>query len=281
MQDMTSTLEQTTEQTWTVGEVALLTRLSVRTLHHYDDIGLLRPGGRTEAGYRLYTPADLARLWRALSYRELGFPLAEITRLLNAPPGSDVEALRTQVALLREKQRRTQTALDAALTYLEAAERGEGVPVMTDAELKDIFDGFDPAEHEAEARERWGDTDAYKQSARRTSQYSKADWEAVKAEMNAIHERYLALMRVGTPPDSAEARAVAADHRAHISARYYDASPEMMRGLAQMWVADERFTRNIDSVGEGLAAYQSAAVLAWADGLEAGGRSVASPTNTL
>nr|WP_280527536.1 TipAS antibiotic-recognition domain-containing protein [Deinococcus humi] len=136
---------------------------------------------------------------------------------------------------------------------------------MTNAELKDLFDGFDPAEHEAEANERWGDTDAYRQSARRTSKYSRADWEAVKAEMNAISSRYLALMYAGTPPDSPEARAVAADHRAHLSARYYDASPGMMRGLAQMWVADERFTRNIDSAGEGLAAYQSAAVLAWAD----------------
>jgi DNA-binding transcriptional MerR regulator len=265
MQAMTPIPQQTAEQTWTVGEVALLTRLSVRTLHHYDDIGLLRPGGRTEAGYRLYTPADLARLWRALSYRELGFPLAEITRLLDAPPGSEVEALRTQVALLREKQRRTQIALDAALSYLKAAERGEGVPVMTNAELKEIFDGFDPADHEAEAHERWGDTDAYRQSARRTSKYSRADWEAVKAEMNTISSRYLALMHAGTPPDSPEARAVAADHRAHLSARYYDASPGMMRGLAQMWVADERFRRNIDRAGEGLAAYQSAAVLAWAD----------------
>lgn len=255
----------TTDQIWTVGEVALLTRLSVRTLHHYDEIGLLRPGARTEAGYRLYTPADLARLWRVLSYRELGFPLAEITRLLDAPPEGEVASLRTQVALLQEKQRRTQATLNAALAYLKAAERGKGVPNMTNAELKDIFDGFDPAEHEAEAQERWGDTDAYTQSARRTSRYSKADWEAVKAEMNAIYERYLALMVAGTPPDSAEARAVAADHHAHISARYYDASPEMMRGLAQMWVADERFTRNIDQAGEGLAAYQSAAVLAWAD----------------
>ncbi|QFP77673.1 MerR family transcriptional regulator [Deinococcus sp. AJ005] len=258
----------TDEQTWTVGEVALLTRLSVRTLHHYDEIGLLRPGARTEAGYRLYTPADLARLWRVLSYRELGFPLAEIARVLDAPPGDEVASLRTQVALLQEKQRRIQSTLDAALAYLNAAERGEGVPKMTNVELKEIFDGFDPAEHEAEARQRWGDTDAYQQSARRTGSYTKADWEAVRAEMNAIYARYVALMHVGTPPDSAEAKAVAADHRAHISARYYDASPEMMRGLAQMWVADERFTKNIDSVGEGLAAYSSAAVLAWAAELE-------------
>ncbi|GGM12877.1 MerR family transcriptional regulator [Deinococcus aerophilus] len=252
---------------WTVGEVALLTRLSARTLHHYDDIGLLKPGGRSEAGYRLYTPADLARLWRVLSYRELGFPLAEIARVLDAPPGGEVEALRTQVALLRERARRAEATLQAALTYLQAAERGEGVS-MTNAEFKEMFDGFNPAEHEAEARGRWGETDAYRQSAARTGRYSRADWEAVRAEMDALSARYLTLLRAGTPPGSPEARAVAADHRAHISARYYDAPPGMMRGLAQMWVADERFRRNIDRAGEGLAAYQSAAVLAWAQALE-------------
>lgn len=267
MEAVTATTERT-EQTWTVGEVALLTRLSVRTLHHYDDIGLLRPGARTGAGYRLYTPADLARLWRVLSYRDLGFGLAEIARLLDAPPEGEVQALRTQVALLRERVRRSQSTLDAALAYLHAAERGEGVPNMTNAELKDIFGGFDPAEYAEEAHERWGDTDAYRQSARRTGSYSKADWQAVKAELNALYARYLALMHAGTPPESDEAKAVAADHRAHIAARYYDASPEMMRGLAQMWVADGRFTRNIDQAGEGLAAYSSAAVLAWAEGEE-------------
>ncbi|MDV6373707.1 MerR family transcriptional regulator [Deinococcus arenicola] len=258
----------TTEQSWTVGEVALLTRLSIRTLHHYDDIGLLRPSVRTEAGYRLYTTADLARLWRVLSYRELGFPLAEIAHVLDAQPGGEVQALRTQVALLQEKQRRTQSTLDTALAYLHAAERGEGILNMTNAELKDSFDSFDPAKHEAEARQRWGDSDAYKQSAVRTSRYTRADWEEVRAELNAIYARYLALMGAGTPADSAEAKAVAADHCAHISARYYDASPEMMRGLAEMWVADDRFTHNIDRAGEGLAAYSSAAVLAWASELE-------------
>ncbi len=252
---------------WTVGEVARLTRLSVRTLHHYDDIGLLKPGGRSEAGYRLYTPADLARLWRVLSYRELGFPLAGIARMLDAPPGGEVAALRTQVALLRERARRAEATLQAALTYLQAAERGEDVPPMTKDELKELFDGFDPAEHEAEARGRWGETDAYRQSAARTGRYGRADWEAVRAEMDALSARYLTLMRADTPPDSPQARAVAADHHAHISARYYDASPEMMCGLAQMWVADERFRRNIDRAGEGLAAYQSAAVLAWAQAL--------------
>ena len=96
------------------------------------------------------------------------------------------------------------------------------------------------------------------------------DWEAVKAEMDHIYSHYLALIAAGVAPDSPQAQAVAAQHHAHIEARYYDAPPAMMRGLAQMWVQDDRFTRNIDRAGPGLAAYQSAAVTAWADAQEAG-----------
>lgn len=105
---------------------------------------------------------------------------------------------------------------------------------------------------------------AYRQSAARTARYRKEDWEAIRAEMDALNARYLATMRAGHAPESAEAQAIAAAHHAHIGRWYYDASPAMMLNLAQMWVDDERFRRNIDRAGAGLAAYQSAAVTAWA-----------------
>lgn len=258
--------------TWTVGDVSALTRVSIRTLHHYDDLGLLRPSGRSEANYRLYTAADLARLWRVLTYRELGFPLSEIGRLLHAPPEQEREALRTQAALLRERQRRTQATLDAVEAFLQAAERGEREQnFMTNEDIQDVFDGFDHSHHEAEAQERWGDTDAYKQSTQRTKRYTRQDWENIKAEMQAITDRYVALMDAGTAPDNPEAQAVAAAHRAHFTRWYYDCSPQMFRSLARMWVEDERFTRNIDRARSGLAAYQSAAALAWADAQKAEG----------
>ncbi|WP_245808382.1 MerR family transcriptional regulator [Deinococcus hopiensis] len=255
-----------TQVTWTVGDVSALTRVSVRTLHHYDDLGLLRPGARSEANYRLYTAADLARLWRILTYRDLGFGLSEIGRLLQAPPEQERAALQTQAALLREQQRRTQATLDAVEAFLQAAGRGEGeVSIMTNRDIKEIFDGFDHRGYEAEAEERWGDTDAYKQSAQRVKRYAKQDWETIKGEMRAITDRYLALMAAGVAPESPKAQAVAAAHREHFHRRYYDCSPEMFRSLAQMWVEDERFTHNIDKAGPGLAAYQSAAAVAWAD----------------
>ena len=195
---------------WTVGEVAVLTRVSIRTLHHYDDIGLLCPGERTDAGYRLYGPADLARLYRILTYRDLGFPLAEISRLLNASGDAEVMALRTQAALLWEQLDRTRTRLEQVQAFLRSAERGEGVQLMTNDDIKQVFGDFDPEQYEPEVQQRWGDTDAYRQSKARTARYTKADWEAVRAEMDAISAAYVALIDAGTPPDSPAAQQVAA-----------------------------------------------------------------------
>lgn len=255
------------QETWTVGDVSALTRVSVRTLHHYDAVGLLRPSGRSGANYRLYTAADLARLWRVLTYRELGFGLSEIGRLLDAPREEQVQALHTQLALLREQQRRTQATLDAVQTFLRAAERGEEVN-MSSKDLQEVFGDFDHSQYEEEARERWGDTDAYRQSAERTRRYTKQDWEAIQAEGEALTARYVTLMDAGAAPQGPEAQQVASDHRAYFTRWFYDCSPELFRNLARMWVEDERFTRNIDKARPGLAAYQSAAALAWAQEAE-------------
>lgn len=252
------------KQTWTVGEVAALTRVSVRTLHHYDALGLLRPHARTESSYRLYTSADLTRLGRILAWRELGLGLGEIAALLEAGPDAERAALHAHAGALSLRLRRTQAQLDAVLNLLEGESR------MKTEDMKTLFDGFEPAQYEEEAEQRWGDSDAYRQSRERTRRYGKADWERIKAEGEALNARYLALMDAGAAPDSEEARAAAEAHRAYFSRWFYDASAEMMAGLAQMWVEDERFTRNIDRARPGLAAYQSAAVLAWASSQGAG-----------
>ncbi|WP_245621354.1 MerR family transcriptional regulator [Deinococcus soli (ex Cha et al. 2016)] len=257
-----STLDETR---WTVGEVAALTGVSVRTLHHYDEIGLLRPAERSGSNYRLYTLGDLARLRRVLTWRALGVPLAEVAGVLDAPPDLEREALRAHAARLREDLRRAEHTLRQVQARLDALDGRAEESTMNNEDVKAVFDGFDPALYETEVRERWGDTDAYRQSAARTARYSKADWGRIRAEMDGITAGYVDLMDAGVPPTDGRAQAVAARHRAHISGAYYDASPQMMRGLAQMWVADERFTRNIDRARAGLAAYQSAAVTAWAD----------------
>jgi MerR family transcriptional regulator, thiopeptide resistance regulator len=248
-----------------VGEVAALTGVSVRTLHHYDEIGLLRPAERSDGNYRLYTPDDLARLRRVLTWRSLGVSLTEVAGLLDAPPDLERDALHAHATRLRDDLRRTQHTLRQVQARLDALNGRAEESRMNNEDIRAAFDGFDPARYEAEVQERWGDTDAYRQSAARTARYTPADWQRIRAEMDSITAGYVDLMDAGVPPIDARAQAVAARHRAHISGAYYDASPQMMRGLAQMWVADERFTQSIDRTRPGLAAYQSAAVTAWAD----------------
>lgn len=257
-------MQHTTQTLWTVGEVAELTRVSIRTLHHYDDLGLLKPSERSEANYRLYTAGDLARLYRILTWRELGFPLGEIGRLLEADPAEEKRALELQAALLGEQLRQTERKLRAVTSLLQPTRLGEGAWNVTKKELTEIFDGFDHSEYEAEVQERWGDTEAYRQSQARTGRYTKADWEQLKAETDALNARYLALMDAGVPADSPQAAEVAEAHRAHFHKWFYDCSPEMLRGVSNLWVQDPRFTKNIDKVRSGLAAYQHAAVQAWA-----------------
>ena len=253
----------------TVGEVSELTRMSVRTLHHYDEIGLLVPSERTEAGYRLYTPGDLERLRRVLTFRDLGFPLAEIARLLDAGPDAVREALSLQAALLQEQLVRAQARLDAVTSLLQSAQSapdpaGQGV-TMSKEEIRQIFSSFDHTEYEAEVQERWGDTEAYRQSAERMKGYTPADLERMNAEGAELHARYAALLDAGVPADSPKAAQVAEAHRAYFHQWFYDCTPELLRTVSGAWVNDPRFTRNIDQVRGGLAAYEYAAVQAWAE----------------
>jgi DNA-binding transcriptional MerR regulator len=249
---------------WTVGETARLAKVSVRTLHHYDQLGILSPSARTEAGYRLYESVDLERLHRVMVFRELGFSLDEISQIVTDPDFDQIEALRAQRSLLAEKARRTGlmlTAIDAALAATE------GGTEMSDQERTDmfgeLFDGFDPAEYREEAQERWGETEAYKQSAARTKRYTKADWAQIKAEGDANTAEFIRLMDAGVAADAPEALAAAAEKHAQLERWFYDAPLEMLANLSDMWVNDPRFRKNIDKLRAGLAEYERDAVKAW------------------
>jgi DNA-binding transcriptional MerR regulator len=244
----------------TVGEVSELSGVTVRALHHYDELGLLSPSGRSEAGYRLYAPPDLERLQEILVWRELGFPLAEIRELLDDPGHDRVRALRAQRALVDgeiERLAAVARALDAALA---AHENGTVIEEAT------MFDGFDPAQYEDEARERWGHTEAYRESARRTARYGDREWAEIRAESDGIEEAFAALKRDGSPADGEQARATAERHRRHLERWFYPCSPEMHAGLGEMYVADARFAAHYDSRVSGLAAYVCDAILANARG---------------
>ena len=247
---------------FTVSQVAKLSLVSVRTLHHYDEIGLLRPSGRSEAGYRLYGEADLERLQQILFFRELEFPLEEIARILDDPQFDLRSALRLQRQMLSERAGRVEAlikAVDAAISRLQPE---EGARSMSQEDVFAVWREFKQEEYEDEAKERWGDTDAYKESKRRTSKYTKADWEEMGNESAAIYVKFMSLMDAGTAAGAPEAMDAAEEHRQHITRWFYPCSREMHRGLGELYVNDARFTANIDRMKGGLSAYMKQAFAA-------------------
>ncbi|MHB1135291.1 MAG: MerR family transcriptional regulator [Coriobacteriia bacterium] len=243
----------------TVSEVARLANVSVRTLHHYDEIGLLVPGGRTDAGYRLYGDDDLRRLQEILLFRELEIPLEDIARLLAGGAFDRRAALELQHEMLLQKAVRTE-ALIASVERTINAERA-GVR-MTKEEMFEVFGDFDPAEYEEEVQERWGQSDAYKESARRTAKYTKADWERFKAESEQIGTDTARLMDEGVPADDPRAMDLAEQARKQIDTWFYPCSHEMHVNLAEMYIADPRFTATYEKIHEGMARYWHDAILA-------------------
>ncbi|NND13261.1 MAG: MerR family transcriptional regulator [Acidimicrobiia bacterium] len=243
----------------TVGAVARLAGISVRTLHHYDEIGLVVPGQRSMNGYRRYGSREINRLQEVLFFRELGFPLDEIKRIFDDPDYSRTSALLRQRRLVERKAERLLKMMDAIDHAIEAQRQGTN---MTPEETLEVFGDFDPAEYEEEARERWGDTDAYQESAKRTASYTKQDWQQIQSEANDVNQAMLALMDAGIAATSSEAMELAEAHRSHISKWFYECTTEIHAGLGAMYVSDSRFKANIDKAGDGLAQFLSEAIAA-------------------
>ena len=245
--------------TYTVSDVAGATGITVRTLHHYDEIGVLRPSERSPSGYRIYDEADLERLQEVLFFRELGFGLGEIRTSL-ADPGLDRrQVLLRQRSLMADQVKRFRQMVKAIDRALDAID--EGV-LMDKEEMFEIFGDFDPTEYEDEARERWGDTDMYEESQRRTGSYSKDEWMKLGAEGRAIGEGLAVLMAAGVEATSESAMDLAEQHRQHISRWFYQCSYEIHMGLGEMYVADPRFTKYWDAFHPGLAPYTRDAFVA-------------------
>jgi DNA-binding transcriptional MerR regulator len=239
-------------RTYTVGEVADLSHVSIRTLHHYDAIGLLSPSERTASGYRLYRHDDLEQLQQVLLYRELGFPLDAIGRLTLDPGFDRRAALIAQRDLLVGRTRRMEAIVAAIDVALDALSKGT---TMNDADMFEVFGDFDPTAYEAEVKERWGDTDAYAESARRTARYTKDDWKAIKAESESIGSGLGAALAGGATPDSADVQALIERHRLQIDQRFYPCSKEMHANLGDMYVADPRFAATYEKIQPGLARF--------------------------
>jgi DNA-binding transcriptional MerR regulator len=242
---------------WTVGEVARTAKVSVRALHHYDALGLLVPSERSAAGYRLYGVEDLERLQQVLFFRELGFALEDIRGIMSDPLFDRRAALDAQRSLLAEKARRTTGMLAAIDRSLRALD--EGVP-MDEKEMFEVFGDFDPKDYEAEVMQRWGSTDAYSESARRAKRYTKEDWERFRAESDANGRALVEALERGLPPGDPAVMDLAEEARLLIDRWFYPCSHEMHVGLAEMYIADPRFTATYEKMHEGLARFVHEAI---------------------
>ena len=239
-----------------IGEVAELAKVSTRLLRHYDEIGLLVPSGRSEAGYRLYSHADLERLQSILFYRALEFPLDAIRRLMTAPGFDRHAALLHQRELLQQQAAHLGDLLaliDKTINDIDPETGREKHPMNT----KEMFEVFPDMkqEHQDEAQERWGNTEAWKQSAERWSQYTKTDMERMKSEMTQAYGRLENLFASGTRPDAPEALMAIEAMRLLSDKWFYDTSKEMHVKGTEFVSRDERFVRNIDKNCPGLAAW--------------------------
>lgn len=243
----------------TIGQVASITGVTVRTLRHYDDIGLVTPSHRDSSGYRRYDEADVARLQRALAYRAMDLDLASIADLLDSDGDEAVGQLDAQLARLRARiagLQRVEQTLDATL-------RAHRIGLtLSGEEMLDVFGEFDPSVYADEVQERWGDMDAYGESTRRTKGYTKDDWLQCQAEGEAAVQLMLAAFTAGEDAGSDLARQGALAHRAHIDRWFYPCSAEMQCGLADMYVADERFTATYEAYAPGFARFVNEAIYA-------------------
>lgn len=235
----------------TIHEVCVLTGLTARTLHHYDAIGLLKPAAVTEAGYRLYDDAALGRLQTILLFRELEFPLKDIKTILDDPNFDQQEALSQQIKLLELRT----THLNRLIRFAKELQQG-GKNMNFQA-----FDHKEMEEYAQEVKERWGGTAAYAESQEKLKGKSREEVNAIGEAMMDIFARMGALHGRGEAPESAAAQELVKELQTFISDHYYTCTNEILAGLGEMYVADERMRTNIDrSGGEGTAAFAAQAI---------------------
>jgi len=252
-------------RTYQIKDVAEIAGVSTRTLRHYDEIGLLTPAHRSAAGYRLYTDADLLRLQQILIGRSLGLALEDIRKSIDDPDLDRSKLLQQQrAALVARAQSLTSMirSIDAALALLGCG----AIQETSTVDMKTIFEGFDPAQYEDEARERWGTTDAYQESSRRTRKYADEDWRRIKQESNAIIDDAAALLHANVKPQDPQAMDIAERYRLWIERWFYPCSSSMHAKLADLYDGDPRFAQNFDKKAPGLAAFVAAAVRSNASG---------------
>ncbi|MDD3403913.1 MAG: MerR family transcriptional regulator [Hespellia sp.] len=235
-----------------ISEMAKLSGVSVRTLHYYDEIGLLVPSEViSETGYRYYDENSLEKLQQILFYRELDFPLKEIAQIVSASDYNKEKALTRQRELLKLKRKR----LDKLIGLLDANLKGDTTMSFDEFDTTEIDEA--KAKYAEEVKGRWGGTDAYTQSQKKTAHYTKEDWNRINDEQEDLQKQFAEC--IGENPASERVQELVRRWQKHITDYYYDCTKEILSGLGQMYVLDERFTKNIDKHGKGTAKFMSEA----------------------
>ena len=252
---------------YTVKDIKSIAKVSVRTLHYYDEIGLLKPSSITESGYRLYDDGKIYRLQQILFFKELKFSLKEIREMLDSNGFDRKHALEMQKELLFKEKKRIEDIIESLDKSLCEIRGGEKVS------KKEMFNGFDITEIEKhkekyakETKEKYGESDAYKESQEKTSKYKKEDWQDVYKDMESIFKSIGDNMDKGV--DSLEVQELVGKWRQFISNKFYNCTLEIFKGLGQMYIQDERFTKNIDRTKEGLSAFLSEAIEIYCNNLK-------------
>ncbi|MEN6316810.1 MAG: MerR family transcriptional regulator [Clostridiaceae bacterium] len=246
---------------YTINKIAQLAGVTLRTLRYYDKIGLLVPSAKSEAGYRFYSDEDIERLQQILFFRELDFPLARIRQIIGNPGFDRKEALAMQIDFLENRAEHYLKLAEMAKTTLLNLKGGIR---MENKELFKAFDYDKMMEHQKkyadEVKERWGNTDAYKISTRRASNYTKEDWAKIQAEGDESLREMIACFNEKVPYDDPRMMEVCDKARRHISTYFYPCSLEIFSNLGCMYAADERFTVYYDRFAPGLASYYNEAI---------------------
>ncbi|MGN0608606.1 MAG: MerR family transcriptional regulator [Oscillospiraceae bacterium] len=240
-----------------IKEFAEMTGVSVRTLHYYDEIGLLQPSSVDEQnGYRIYDEGSLERMQEILFYRELDFPLKSISVILSSPDYDKQKALTEQKRLLTLKKERLERLINA----LDSAAKGENMNM-------NVFDNSkfeaEKEKYAREAKEKWGKTAAYKEFEERSSGRTAENQNKINSDMEALISEFAECMNSGAAPDSTAAQALVKKWQDFITDNFYTCTKDILAGLGEMYTADERFKENIDRHGKGTAQFMSEAIKAY------------------
>ena len=238
-----------------INEISKLTGVTVRTLHYYDEIGLLKPSEVTDAGYRIYDNNALETLQQILFFRELDFPLAEIKKIMLSSNYDKNIALKKHKELLVQKKNRLEKLINLVNNTMK------GTDIMSFKEFDTTSIEMAKKQYANEVKSRWGNTEAYAECEEKTKSYNDKQWDLINGKGAQILKEFSLIK--STSPDSPEAMQLVKEWKQYITDNFYNCTNEILSGLGQMYVADERFTKNIDKNGKGTAEFISKAIKAF------------------